>query len=1131
MTDETRAPAPGEWEADLRDRMEEFWARVAKEMLGMWDRLRAQRPGFLFGVLAGILEGSLRSLRHYIEDPEATEVSWENPWTELHFSVSWDFAAEEGPILHRPGEIPEGILADLRRGGDPFSRPLMDPVTLEVFGIVAAALAQSAPHLLLLTLTHHMAVRVKGGEEDGFWSFVPGEWEALEALPEEERAARWEELRQPFSIGGMEVEDENGDPLILTPLDHPEAAWPSGPGTSPEWVVAVEERRKDLPELHFTGEANGVPFQGSVVMMVHPLVVDEDKREAYFPIVTGLVLSPAAAIPEGKEDETLAALNPDSWSLEERAALWELLLEEIPRKLEEEERRLEDEAKERETAPVPPPIPEGVAAVAEAGSVAVEDAVSAPPESVGVEAAGVQAVAEAGEVAVAVAPPATVALVPTGAPAPGRRVSSEMGTYPVPRTLAKNAHSLALLRGLGRMFKSSARIPDLDRLGEIAVHAAEELFWTHLEDYLNEALPKRTPPRSWKREALPDGTDSIVLPGLQAGEAREIWTAAVRSMTAGEKGPGLEVEDPEIRKENFFDHRTREVVIRSRIVLWPEAHLVTPEGDRLPPVRFRRDSSPGYLDLLARNGPRPFFADGWLWLPRRRVREGFRIASLPRLLFPEGRKALERMALRDKEETAEKLNRLLHNPTLFQDEDARMVRDLRAAIARAEKRVEKLSVYDTRDLVLCIFEAWYRQRDAWFREAVTLEDGREISTRPHRIIRLDPEDLRVRLDPKATSGENWRGRLFEKLEALTTFERQTRDEKGRKVDVGDRLVERVIDGLTGVDEERTPDYDPGLGLTRLLKKEGGIPSRSFFAVVSVDFMERLVTWAVDEDGAVRWGLEAAKAAERKALVAETPKVARAAAAEKKEAVRRKPFYDQSARLMSLYNLEEWPTGVKDLAIVLLEEVTRRKGKVRRGGETFIACRGSHGKGYKVQTWVKKWGDHLLRTGPKGGVRAFTDFLKALRFLSSHDTLNVQVELRPPRDQKTTAAGEVKWNADALAALEIYSENPPPVYGFKLVPYIPENLESRIRARLWENGIDARDEGEPSVLTPASPGGLSPVDIRGARKRAGWSQSELAAKVGVSQVALSRWENAKTPIPRDRETRLREILGPHLEAGK
>ncbi len=54
-----------------------------------------------------------------------------------------------------------------------------------------------------------------------------------------------------------------------------------------------------------------------------------------------------------------------------------------------------------------------------------------------------------------------------------------------------------------------------------------------------------------------------------------------------------------------------------------------------------------------------------------------------------------------------------------------------------------------------------------------------------------------------------------------------------------------------------------------------------------------------------------------------------------------------------------------------------------------------------------------------------------------------------------------------------------------------------------------------------------ADIKAARNRAGLSQEELAARVGVTLRTIGNWERAST-IPRDREHVLRTALADHLD---
>ena len=90
-------------------------------------------------------------------------------------------------------------------------------------------------------------------------------------------------------------------------------------------------------------------------------------------------------------------------------------------------------------------------------------------------------------------------------------------------------------------------------------------------------------------------------------------------------------------------------------------------------------------------------------------------------------------------------------------------------------------------------------------------------------------------------------------------------------------------------------------------------------------------------------------------------------------------------------------------------------------------------------------------------------------------------------------------------------------------YLPADLEIRLKEQLEAAGIFEGEHQANSVVTPFRPGGLTPADIRMGRKAAGWTQAELAAKVGISHKQVSLWERAKDPIPAEREKKLRIVL--------
>lgn len=287
--------------------------------------------------LPKILKGALETLRHCIENPEDAAVSWESPWVEARYPVTWDW--ERSVIIPPfPETFPEPIAETLQRGEDPFEKNPEEIRDLAVDGVL-----RSGQVLFLQVVTHGIAVHIKDQKVAGFFFLDSKVKDELDALPEEERGKRLDHYREPFNLGGVPWMDEDGSRYILTPLEK------DGGDMLPE---GLRERVEEVSRLTFEGEVNGVAHRGGVVFVIDPLRVDEDKKEAYFPVTVGLVFTPAdtalttVAIREDDftgefEAYAPAALGlvpemvPSSWSEEERKNLWEILLEELPQKVRE----------------------------------------------------------------------------------------------------------------------------------------------------------------------------------------------------------------------------------------------------------------------------------------------------------------------------------------------------------------------------------------------------------------------------------------------------------------------------------------------------------------------------------------------------------------------------------------------------------------------------------------------------------------------------------------------------------------------------------------------------------------------------------------------------------------------------
>lgn len=346
MTDEPKDPtkedekptAPAETALEdeaFHARLETFISVIMEA--GLKANEAITKEGTLYRDLFMVLvSGGLETLKHYIEDPEEKAVTWEDPWVESHYSVKWDW--DFGYARHVDPIVPQSVIDALRKGEDPKALA----ASPEVRNFMAEAISSSYFPLALETLTHHVAVHVKGGETAGHFFLEPHLKDELDALPTQEaREARMEDLLKPFSIGGVEVEDESG-PKVMVPFAGAEDVDVADAPELHEWY---EKQTKDLPKIFFSGEVRGASYRGSVVIMVHNLVVDEDHRQAYFPIVTGLSFAPPAGTTEADltaAGQDFVAWEPSTWTEEERADFWKFLDESLEKNVREELRKPEE---------------------------------------------------------------------------------------------------------------------------------------------------------------------------------------------------------------------------------------------------------------------------------------------------------------------------------------------------------------------------------------------------------------------------------------------------------------------------------------------------------------------------------------------------------------------------------------------------------------------------------------------------------------------------------------------------------------------------------------------------------------------------------------------------------------------
>lgn len=211
---------------------------------------------------------ALASLRHYIDDPAEPEITWDSPWVEARLPVAWDWERDEPCFLSLRREDFEGEINDV---ADRLGERLGDCVR------------GWAAHFL----THRLIFRRR---EEVVESYLPLEdLERLALLDHDSRDYFVRLVERPITILGDRRDPE---------------------ATFAEAVLAdgsEQFNRCSAVQLTITAtedDGETVIGQAYPIVQVHPLVVDEVERVAYFPMVAAIVADEpmAARMAESSED-------------------------------------------------------------------------------------------------------------------------------------------------------------------------------------------------------------------------------------------------------------------------------------------------------------------------------------------------------------------------------------------------------------------------------------------------------------------------------------------------------------------------------------------------------------------------------------------------------------------------------------------------------------------------------------------------------------------------------------------------------------------------------------------------------------------------------------------------------------
>lgn len=351
MTDEKvepLPPTPEEWHALPLEKRREIVESGSRSFMEAYEK---ENPGWLEAAGLRILWGALKNLQDLLSSEKDPEITWESPILELQFALPWDWSVGAPAII----EMPDEFLQDTQSPSKWFAGVFLESMDLEA----------------MKALTSGAAVRVRGGETETL--IAPDIQARVDEMTPEEQDAFFADFGKPFVLGAeflsddeveeWDEEDEDGEPVTLV---------------SP--TEAARKRLEDLkPILTFHGDAHGTPFSGSIIFAVHPLVVDEDKREAFYPVTVGLQFDPL----EDHHADLVARVptfpDPGTWPAEDRTTFWKGLLSDI-RAWEEKLSRGEPVEPTPEGAAIPATGEEGAASGSSATATTSETATTSTME-------------------------------------------------------------------------------------------------------------------------------------------------------------------------------------------------------------------------------------------------------------------------------------------------------------------------------------------------------------------------------------------------------------------------------------------------------------------------------------------------------------------------------------------------------------------------------------------------------------------------------------------------------------------------------------------------------------------------------------------------------------------------------
>jgi len=263
------------------------------------NQYEKDHPHWRIEVLVSLIKWGLKSLKHYIEDVQDSEISWESPFVELHYAVDWNWK-ERGSGDVAPGGHIFGKLTRRNTATKKLAVKTLSETMARQFNAMTLADATNWAWYEKLNNYYTPVLPVRLSVE-------------LNAIKSKRhRREYFEELVRPFSIGATRI--DCGDMEFKSGAQVPKRV--------PKQLSEINQQM-DIPGIRITGNVNGRKFDMGLIFEIHPLIADYDERRAFHPVVIGL-----ACLQQMVGDE-IVEKTPSTWPKSDRTEFWEGLLREV----------------------------------------------------------------------------------------------------------------------------------------------------------------------------------------------------------------------------------------------------------------------------------------------------------------------------------------------------------------------------------------------------------------------------------------------------------------------------------------------------------------------------------------------------------------------------------------------------------------------------------------------------------------------------------------------------------------------------------------------------------------------------------------------------------------------------------